>query len=511
METEIELKFFVSSDFSRQIRDKITDLKVLQQRQRQLGNIYYDTSDFLLRQYDIGLRVRRYDDVYVQTLKTAGRVVAGLHQRPEYNAELDSPTPDLSLIPADAWPAGLDVEALSAQLNPLFSTDFERQQWLIAMPDSSQVELAFDSGEVTTDAGGYDPICEVEIELKSGQTDALFVLARELAENGGLRLGNLSKAARGYRLSTDYQGDAVKALSVVPVSSQLSTEQAFVKVLEHALEHWHYHEQIYVERPEQEAIFEICNAVSLIRQALTLYGGLIPRRASALLRQELQWLEGELSWIFESRAIERLCEDKGYFLRKLNTQKQLRKKLEARYEALPERSEVLELFQSARYCNLLLDLSRWILTRGWQPFLDDKSREKLAEPIRAFANRSLAQSWEELLSVFAVNNDMDRFGYLDQLPRLTKNLLSGCCVASLYDVEERETFRLPWLDLLQGLEDIVLLEPIRAFVNDEDIDEEDRAQIEKWLRRKEESLLHAMMQSRQIGLSLDPYWDIYFE
>ncbi|MGF1769630.1 inorganic triphosphatase [Enterovibrio makurazakiensis] len=507
METEIELKFFVSSDFSRQIRDKIADLKVLQQRQRNLGNIYYDTPDFLLRQHDIGLRVRRYDDVFVQTLKTAGRVVAGLHQRPEYNAELDSPVPDLSLIPADAWPAGLDVEALAANIHPLFSTDFERQQWLLAMPDSSQVELAFDCGDVTTTDGGYDPICEVEIELKSGQTDALFVLARELAENGGLRLGNLSKAARGYRLATGYQGDLVKPLSIVKVGDSESTEQAFVTALEHALEHWHYHEQVYVERPEPDAIFEMCNAVALIRQALALYGGLIPRRASALLRQELQWLEGELDWINEARAIERLVDDKGYFLRKLNVQKPLLAKLSENYEALPERSEVLELLHSARYCNLLLDLSRWILTRGWQPFLDDKAREKLAEPIRSFANRALTTSWNELLSVFSLEHELDRFGYLDQQPRLTRNLLSGCCVAALYDVEDRETFRLPWLDLLQGIDDILLLDPVRKLAEEEDFSEEDKAQIEKWLRRKEESLSHAMMQSRQIGLNLDPYWD----
>lgn len=508
METEIELKFFVSSDFSRQIRDKITDLKVLQQRQKQLGNIYYDTPDFLLRRHDIGLRVRRYDDVYVQTLKTAGRVVAGLHQRPEYNAELESPVPDLSLIPADAWPEGLDIEALSQHINPLFSTDFERQQWLLSMPDSSQVELAFDGGEVTTTDGGYDPICEVELELKSGQTDALFVLARELAENGGLRLGNLSKAARGYRLATGYAGDPVKPLTIVDVSGQMPVEQAFVKALEHALEQWHYHEQIYVERPEQDAIFEICNAVALIRQALVLYGGLIPRRASALLRQELQWLEGELSWVHEARAIERLLEDKGYFLRKLGAQKLLRKKLQARYETLPERTEVLELFHSSRYCNLLLDLSRWILTRGWQPFLDDKAREKLAESLRPFANRAMQQSWEELLSVFATGADLDRFGYLDQQPRLTRNLMAGCCVAALFDEEERETFRLPWLDLLQGIEDIQLLEPVRQLVDDEDLDADERQQIVKWLGRKEESLLHAMLQSRMMGVTLTPYWAV---
>ncbi len=508
METEIELKFFVSGDFYRQLRDKITDLKVLQQRQKKLGNIYYDTPDFLLRHHDIGLRVRRYDDVYVQTLKTAGRVVAGLHQRPEYNAELDSPVPDLSLIPADAWPESIDVDALAANLTPLFSTDFERQQWLVAMPDSSQVELAFDSGEVTTTEGGYDPVCEVELELKSGQTDALFVLARELAEHGGLRLGNLSKAARGYRLATGYEGDPVKPLTIVPVNSQMHVEDAFVKALEHALAHWHYHEQIYVERPEQEAIFEICNAVALIRQALVLYGGLIPRRASALLRQELQWLEGEFEWVYEGRAIERLLGDKGHFLRKLNAQKPLMAKLSERYDKLPERAQVLELLHSSRYCNLLLDLSRWILTRGWQPFLDDKAREKLDEPVRQFAVRSLAQSWEELLGVFAENNTLDRFGYLDQQPRLTRNLMSGCCVAALFDTEEREIFRLPWLDLLQGIEDIQLLEPVRRLAGDEDLDEEDRHQIEKWLSRKEESLLHAMMQSRQIGVTLTPYWEL---
>lgn len=150
METEIELKFFVSPDFSRHVRDKIVELKVLQHSHRNLGNIYYDTPDLQLRHSDIGLRVRRYDDVFVQTLKTAGRVVAGLHQRPEYNAELTGPTPDISLLPAEVWPDSIEPERLSSSLIPLFSTDFERQQWLVAMPDSSQIELAYDNGQVST-------------------------------------------------------------------------------------------------------------------------------------------------------------------------------------------------------------------------------------------------------------------------------------------------------------------------------------------------------------------------
>lgn len=77
METEIELKFFVSPDFSTILRAKISETKVLQHSCRELGNTYFDTPDNWLRQHDIGLRIRRFDEVYVQTVKTAGRVVAG--------------------------------------------------------------------------------------------------------------------------------------------------------------------------------------------------------------------------------------------------------------------------------------------------------------------------------------------------------------------------------------------------------------------------------------------------
>jgi len=173
METEIELKFFVSPDFSEILRQKISDTKVLQHSCRELGNTYFDTPDNWLRQHDIGLRIRRFDDVYVQTVKTAGRVVAGLHQRPEFNAEHQS-----------------------------------------------------------TGDKEY-PICEVELELKSGQTVALFTLARQFCDNGGMRLGNLSKAARGYRLAADYQGDEVKPLSLVNTSSQDTVEYCLINSLEH--------------------------------------------------------------------------------------------------------------------------------------------------------------------------------------------------------------------------------------------------------------------------------------
>ncbi|MGF1686330.1 inorganic triphosphatase [Photobacterium japonica] len=504
METEIELKFFVSPEFSSQLLRKIAALKILQQSRRALGNVYFDTPDQILRQHDIGLRIRRFDDVFVQTLKTAGRVVAGLHQRPEYNAETTGTTPELMLHPADAWPEGFEIAQVQQQLNPLFSTDFVRQQWLVAMPDGSQVELAFDQGDVKANGKTF-PICEVELELKSGQTDALFTLARELCTEGGMRLGNLSKAARGYRLAADYAGDQVKPLSSVPLGEQDNVETVFVKTLEHALGHWHYHEQIFAERQEQAALDQIQQALGLLRQTFVTFGGMIPRRASALLRQELQWLEGELDWLAESAGLGDLLAEKGYALRKLDCRKALIKQIEAHRDDLPAPEDTLLLIESARYCGLLLDLSRWILSRGWQPFLDDKARHRLAEPVKGFADTMLARSWQELQDVFPTERQLNRIDYLDQHPRLLRNLMSGLSFAELYDADKRQTFRMPWLDLLQGIDDLRQLEPIRALIPLQ-ADDEDRRQMEKWLQRKEESLIHAMDQTRQMGIDLSPYW-----
>ncbi|WP_260260861.1 inorganic triphosphatase [Vibrio intestinalis] len=503
METEIELKFFVSPDFSETLRNKISETKVLQHSCRELGNTYFDTSDNWLRQHDIGLRIRRFDDVFVQTVKTAGRVVAGLHQRPEYNAEHNSNDPDLTLHPQDIWPNGKDVATLQSELSPLFSTNFTREQWLLGMPDGSQIEVAFDQGEVIS-GELRDDICEVELELKSGQTDALFTLARMLSDNGGMRLGNLSKAARGYRLAMGYTGDEVRALELVNTDKHDNVESCLINSLEHALSHWHYHEQIYSERESIEALHEIKNSISFIRQTLTIYGGIVPRKASALIRQELKWLEQDLEWIKHYDYLEDLLEDKGHALRKLDARKFLVAELSEMQQQLPTREDTLAQFNSARYTALLLDLSRWILTRGWQPFLDDKSRQKMALGIEHFSVRQLERTWNELIDAFPPEKILSRQEYIDQQYRLMRNLYTGVGFASLYDAEERNSFRLPWADLLQGIDDLLILKVLEPLV--EKLEGEEREQLERWLSRQETSILHAMEQTRIMSIEAEPYW-----
>ncbi|MDF2153282.1 inorganic triphosphatase [Vibrio sp. CAU 1672] len=508
METEIELKFFVSPEFSETLRNKISETKTLQHSCRELGNTYFDTPDNWLRKHDIGLRIRRFDEVFVQTVKTAGRVVAGLHQRPEFNAEHTSNEPDLTLHPEDIWPAGKDRATLQSELMPLFSTNFTREQWLIGMPDGSQVEVAFDQGVVIAqDEEGteiQEPICEVELELKSGQTDALFTLARSLCEHGGMRLGNLSKAARGYRLATGYSGSKVKPLSLVDTTKADTVEYCLINSLEHALSHWHYHEQLYTESDNVDALREINNAIRFIRQTLTVFGSIVPRRASAILRQELKWLEEELAWLDEHAHLEELLEDKGNVLRKLDARKFLVAELTEQLESLPRREEVLTLLNSARYTGLLLDLSRWILARGWQPFLDDKARNKMSSNVMAFSIKQLDRTWAELMEAFPVERDLSAQEYVDQRYRLLRNLYTGIGFASLYDFDERNSFRLPWADLVHGIDDLLMLKHLEPL--GDKLEGAEKEQLERWLQRQERSILHAMDQTRAISLEAQPYW-----
>ena len=141
METEIELKFFVFPEFVDTIIDKISGAKVIEHSCLNLGNIYFDTPEQHLRTHDTGLRIRRFNDERTQTLKTAGRVVAGLHQRPEYNAAHDSDVPNVYLHPQDAWPDNIALADLQNQLSPLFSTNFIRKQWLIEMPEIGRAHV----------------------------------------------------------------------------------------------------------------------------------------------------------------------------------------------------------------------------------------------------------------------------------------------------------------------------------------------------------------------------------
>jgi inorganic triphosphatase YgiF len=214
MEVEIELKLSTRALAGPIIIEKLLPQldAAIEQSEVELSNSYFDTLNRDFRKNDMGLRIRGCQHHYEQTLKTAGKGVAGLQQRPEYNISLGlhqhsvPEKPDLSLFPADVWPSFFNLPEVQKTLICQFSTQFIRSVFLLTWSDRTQVELVWDRGQVLA-SGRSDAINEIELELKHGSVDILFSLGQQIAELMPVTIGLLSKAARGYRLMDETKSE----------------------------------------------------------------------------------------------------------------------------------------------------------------------------------------------------------------------------------------------------------------------------------------------------------------
>ncbi len=222
MATEIEIKYVFPANQSRLLGQYLTELG------QSLGchvldNEYFDTPAQTLIQNRCALRIRRQYDASVriddiqqqqpiaaeQTLKTAGKEVAGVFQRQEWNWPIDHDAVVLNYnylqqeTIRQYLPTDLPLIQLENQLKPAFRTLFERQRWLIEW-QGFRFEAAIDQGWVSA-KDKKDSISELELEwLDQGEISevesALRSLGDKLSQQISLLPSSISKAEKGYRL-----------------------------------------------------------------------------------------------------------------------------------------------------------------------------------------------------------------------------------------------------------------------------------------------------------------------
>lgn len=193
---EIELKLALDPAAVARCRRHPLLAAVKAERQT-LRSLYFDTPEFALTRRKIALRLRRVGYHWVQTLKAAAPAIGALSARPEWEAQVMGNAPDLAVLPPEALAllAGIDLDRLA----PVFVTEVKRVTWQVRVGDTA-MEIALDQGEVRA-GDRIEPICEIELELKSGPPDGLFAAALDLLERVPLRVDSRSKAARGYQLA----------------------------------------------------------------------------------------------------------------------------------------------------------------------------------------------------------------------------------------------------------------------------------------------------------------------
>ena len=389
MEVEIELKFIFNATFVGNLYNTLNQFHCISKKTQFLHNVYFDTADRRLRKFDMGLRVRTIENKSVQTIKTAGRVIGGLHQRPEYNEPIEGLRPKLARFNAKIWPENCDIQQLEKSLTPIFSTDFERQTWLIEIAQDTLIEVAYDTGFIETNQGKI-ALCEVELELVKGDEKQLFVLGNEIALLPGVRLGNVSKAQRGYMLA-DNATFQIKPLDHSNVTDELSIQQALLTNLQHGLKQIQYHENCFIENKELEALNELLKGVQFLHQNIILFKGEIKGLNQAPWIEDLHWLARSFSWLDEYFTQARLLEDKAYYLRKLPKCKSIVNKLKGQQNDLPDTESITSLLTSSRYCQFVLNFTQWLIQLEKNTFDGNKSNN-----INQFSKAHLDNAWAQV-------------------------------------------------------------------------------------------------------------------
>lgn len=163
---------------------------------------YFDTDDYILSKNDIAFRVRMEGSRIVASLKWNGASVDGLHTREEINVPVNDETCFIMPNPEifKESDIGQDMIALihGKSLHSLLETRFLRSKMRV---DTGKTicEVAIDEGEIVTDFGNL-PICELEIELFSGEQEDVLRIGEILAEKYQLTAEDRSKYARGLTL-----------------------------------------------------------------------------------------------------------------------------------------------------------------------------------------------------------------------------------------------------------------------------------------------------------------------
>ncbi len=524
MTTEIELKYLVMDDNLAEVTaGKITELLIDKDftfvpDSTQLTNHYFDTPSLDLRLHDMGLRVRRSVSEnkplsIEQTIKTAGKVVGGLHQRPEYNVAIEHNFPALPLFPNHIWHDEQNISAIQSQLQTIFTTDFTRMIWTVTVIDeqgqNNIVELVLDQGLIQANDRA-EKIYEIELELVTGQVEAVLILAEALSECLFLRAGQKSKAARGYHLWQNLTDDLPSvdkalvsstrlfALELVPLHTSFDVNHSLITGINFALNKLQEIVSSYVAQPSVLYLNKVTELLALLRHGFWLFEPYLPENIKQI-REELSYFIKELHWVDDACHLSELMTKTGNYRNKLHYSERLITQLNLENDSFPTSQSVCDLLHSKRFNCLQLALLKILL--GNQVLDQNSSVAPIA--LLPFAQTALESSLQNLVTVMPKNKQLTSEQYLDQYKLLIRCLLTGSWFGGLYEKSERLGFRNPWLDIKQGiseLQTILLLQQQLALLNEPSV------KLANWLETKAEHLLLTLEHSREKALSTVPYW-----
>jgi triphosphatase len=384
VKTEVELKLAVPA---RALRDAerlpwLREFKTGPVSRDSLKSIYFDTKKLKLRKHGVSLRVRKVGSKRIQTIKGSDGAPAALG-RPEREDEITSNRPLLKYAKGTPL-AKLATKKLKWKLRPIFHTDVRRDVLNLHLNDSN-LELAFDRGRVTA-GRRFEPITELEVELKNGSSEDAAALARRLQHSVPIAFEPRAKADRGYAL---FIGEPDGPVCAAPITLEVdqSAAAAFARVGMSCLRHLASNNRAVVAR-KAEGVHQMRVGIRRLRAAISLFGDMVRGSEVEDIKNELKWLGQELA---PARDLDVLTKEAIKPLREANPDKPEIARLEK--DITRDRNEEFERAHKAvlgrRYRNLVLKIALWLIDGEWS---HTKSR-----PVAELRDQSIASMAAEIL------------------------------------------------------------------------------------------------------------------
>jgi inorganic triphosphatase YgiF len=270
---EFELKLELTREELQRVNEHpaLRGLTVGEPTTRTLRSIYFDTPDQRLRQAGVSLRLRFDGDKWLQTVKADGRVTRGVSQPLEHEAALPNSELDLEAI-ADAK-LRRDIKRLTrgSLLEPVFETLVTRTARRL-YTDQGELELALDEGVVR--AGTTEnPLCEAELELKSGAADGLLQVAAKLFASEPIRLAQTNKGERGYNLvlGRAERGPRPVRAETAPLARGAICGEALAAFVESATRQIMANRSVVLETEDPEGAHQLRIGLRRLRSALAAF------------------------------------------------------------------------------------------------------------------------------------------------------------------------------------------------------------------------------------------------
>lgn len=190
MGVEFELKYRAVPDQ----QEAIAQLYLKEYEQFEMQTTYYDTPSQSLSQRHITLRRRMENGQAVCTVKTP---ISG-YGRGEWDCRCEDIAAAIPLLLEAGAPQ--EVGELTAEgLQEVCGAKFTRRAAQITMGETV-LEIALDQG-VLTGGGRARPLCEVEVELKTGEAEVAIAFGLQLKQKYGLVPEQKSKFRRALDLA----------------------------------------------------------------------------------------------------------------------------------------------------------------------------------------------------------------------------------------------------------------------------------------------------------------------